>query len=668
MTPALLTAALAFLLSVALTPVVRRLAILAGITDAPGPRRIHLRAIPRSGGLAVGTAVALACGAVAGLPPHMGALAAAGAALLLVVGFADDVLSLSPKLKLLAQVVAAILAVVSGVRLELVAPAGAAGFPALADAALTVAWIVFITNAVNLTDGLDGLASGIGVIAFSMLSAAALRGGDAASALVPLAFTGALLGFLVYNFNPASIFLGDTGSLLIGYAMAVLPLMGNGGHALPALAAFLLVAVPVTDTLLAIARRFLSRCIAAWAEGRFWFGLIDGLRNTLSPDRRHVHHRLLDLGLTQRRAVFMLYLAGGTTGALGYLVSFSPGWPVDLFAVGFAVAVIAVVESLGFDELQPVRSGLILPLLRRLASHRWLLKGADALVVMGMYAAALWVNGRLGTFTLETAIALVLMVVIQLTAFAALGVYRTAWGMAGVSGVGLLLRACTVGTVTGYVVLRLFALPVGGGAAVVYFSLVLSAVTVIRLSYVLLLHAAQRTLPAEPTLICGTAAGARHALAHLRQAGVGNLKPIGLIALRSRLQGRQVDQLPVLGTLELLPAIVREHRAAHVVIADSSLRGDRAAWVRAVCRQLGVRVHRYMEKFVSYDDTLDGHAGSIDLGAASDIIEELFEGVGIAGIAATGSASDGPGVAMPRVLATPNGTHAESQRRSDEWN
>ncbi len=664
MTTALLVTAVAFLVSVLLTPVVRRLAILAGITDAPGPRRIHLRVIPRSGGRAVGTAVAIACAVVAGMPAAQGAHAVAGGALLLVVGFADDVLSLAPKFKLLGQIVAAGLAVASGVRLELVAPAGAVGLMAIADAALTVAWIVFITNAVNLTDGLDGLASGIGVIACAFLAATALRGGDVANAVVPLAFTGALLGFLVYNFNPASIFLGDTGSLLIGYAMAVLPLTGNGGHALPTLAAFLLVAVPVTDTLLAIARRFLSRCIAAWAEGRFLFGLLDGLRNTLSPDRRHVHHRLLDLGLTQRRAVLMLYLAGGTTGALGYLVSASPGWPVDLFAVGFALAVIAVVESLGFDELQPVRSGLLLPLLRRLAGHRWLLKAADAVVVMGMYAAALWVNGRLGAFGLETAIALLLMLGIQLLAFAALGVYRAAWGMSGVSGVGLLLRACAAGTVTGYMVLRLLDLPVGGGAAIVYFSLVLSAVTVIRLSYVLLLHAAQRALPAEPTLICGTAAGARHALAHLRQAGVGNLKPIGLIALRPRLQGRQVDQLPVLGTLELLPAIVREHGAVHVVIADPGLRGDRAAWVRAVCRHLGVRVHRYMEKFVSYDDGLPGNASSADLGAASDILEELFDGAGIAGI-------DGSVVIAQRAVATPNGTHAssaESLRRNDEWN
>jgi UDP-GlcNAc:undecaprenyl-phosphate GlcNAc-1-phosphate transferase len=569
MTTALLAGVLALLLSIALTPVVRRLAILAGITDAPGPRRIHLRPIPRSGGLAVGTAVALACGLAAGMPAPMGPLVVAGAALLLVLGFADDIVSLSPKVKLLGQVVAAILAVAGGLRLELLAPAGAAGIAGAADAALTVAWIVFITNAVNLTDGLDGLASGIGVIAFAWLSCAALRGGDAAGALVPLAFTGALVGFLVYNFNPASIFLGDTGSLLIGYAMAVLPLVGDGGHALPTLAAFLLVAVPVTDTLLAIARRFLSRCIASWAEGRFLSGVVEGLRNTVNPDRRHVHHRLLDLGFSQRRAVLMLYLAAGTTGALGYLVSASHGWPVDLFAVGFALAVIAVVQSLGFDELQPVRSGLLLPVLRRLGRHRWVLGSADAALVVLMYAAALWMTDHLATTSVATVIAPILMAALQLSAFAVLGVYRTAWRSAGVSGIGLLLRACATGTVAGYVALRLLGLPVSGPAAIVYFSIVLSSVTLMRLSYVLLVHAAHRALPAEPTLICGTATGARHALAHLRQAGVGNLKPVGLVVLRPRLQGRQVDHLPVLGSLDALAAIVREHGVTHLVIADS---------------------------------------------------------------------------------------------------
>lgn len=660
MTPVLF-GAVALILSLALTPLARRFAVLVGMTDTPGPRRIHQQPIPRAGGLAVAVSVAVACVACGGLPPQIHVFVVVGGALLIAVGFADDVLSLSPRTKLVGQIAAGALAVAGGLRLGLLAPAEVGGVLGTLDAGITVFWIVFVTNAVNLTDGLDGLAGGIGIVAFSWLTCAALRTGDMSGALVPAAMAGALLGFLAYNFNPASIFLGDTGSLLIGYAMAVLPLVGVQGGAVPPLAAFLLVAVPVTDTLLAIARRFLFRCISAWGAGRFWFGITDGLRNTVAPDRRHIHHRLLDLGFTQRRAVLMLYLAAGTTGALGYLVTASPGWPVDLFAVGFGICVIAVVQSLGFDELQPARSGVFLPLLRRVARHRWLLVTADACLVVGMYGAALLMaNGLAGTESgMAVAGALVLMAGVQLASFLVVGVYRTSWRTSGVSGFGLLVRACTVATASGYMGLRLVGLPVSAPAAIVYLSLFLCAVTLMRLSYVLLTHAAQRAAPAERTLICGTATGARHALAHLRQAGVGNLMPVGLVALRPRLEGREVDQLPVLGTLDVLPSIIREQRATQLVIADPALRGELAAWVRAVCRHSGVRFHRYVEKLVSYDD-LAGKLGETPTAdAASEFLGELAEEINIDGQSLSIAAS---------VVRRPNGVHENVHRRRSEWN
>jgi UDP-GlcNAc:undecaprenyl-phosphate GlcNAc-1-phosphate transferase len=607
MTLVLIAGAVALLLSLSLTPAVRHLATVAGITDAPGPRRIHARPIPRSGGVAVAVAVVLACGLVTGMPSQITMPVLAGAALLLVIGLADDVLSLSPRLKLLGQVAAALLAVAGGLRLSLFASSETGGALVALDAGITVLWIVFVTNAVNLTDGLDGLASGIGVMAMTWLTLSVLRAGDPAASLVPIVLSGALLGFLAYNFNPASIFLGDAGSLVIGYALAVLPLAGTVGHPLPPLAVFLFVAVPVTDTLLAIARRFLSRCVGAWGEGRFWFGITDGLRNTVNPDRRHIHHRLLDLGFTQRRAVLMLYLAAGTTGALGYLVAASSAWPVDLFAVGFGVSVIAVVQALGFDELQPARSGIFLPLLRRLARHRSLLVVVDAGLVVATYGAALWiVDGPRGLGSPVTAgAAFSLMTGLQLALFAVTGVYRTAWRAAGVSGLGLLVRACAGGAVGGYMVLGALGLPGGAVIAVVYFSLLLSVVALMRLSYVMLAHAAQRMLPAEPALICGTVTGAHNALAYLRQTGVVGLKPVGLVTVRPRWQGRQVEQLPVLGTIDTLPTLIAHHGVRHLIVADPSLEGELAVWVRAVCRHFGVETRRYIEKLVAYDEPLE---------------------------------------------------------------
>ena len=647
MTLAIITGAVALLLSLVLTPVARRLSLAVGMTDAPGGRRIHLRPIPRGGGVAVAMAAVVACAVYAGLPTGVSTFALGGGALLLVVGLADDLLSLRPHTKLLGQVLAAVLAVAGGLRLSLFDSTGVGGVFALLDPALTVMWVVLITNAVNLTDGLDGLAAGVGVIACAWLACAALVGAEPGAAIAPLALAGALLGFLAYNFNPATIFLGDAGSLVIGYAMAVLPLVGTGGRGMPLVAAALLVAFPVTDTMLAIARRFVSRCVRLWGDGFFWRGLIEGLRSTLLPDRGHIHHRLLDLGFSQRRTVLLIYLASATTGALSYVMARSPGWPVDLFAVGLAIGVIAIVQALGIGELQLVRSGLFLPLVRRLAPQRWLITAVDAWLVGAVYGGALLlVGGRpadLRAAAISGASALAFMASLQLVTFHALGVYRTAWRAAGVGGFGLLIRACAAGTVSGYVILRLLGLPTGVAVAVVHFFFLLSAVTLVRFSYVLLLRGALGTAEAEPALVCGTGEWARYALGRLRRVGPPSLRPVGFIELRPRWQGRQLDRLPVLGTLDALPIIVEEQRVRHLVIADPALRGDALAWVQAVCRQLGVRVHRYMEKFVSHCEAVDQLCGVKDVATAWAVLGKVFGEMGLDGcvLSVAGSGSNG---------------------------
>ena len=592
--------AAAFLIALAATPVMRRLAFLCGATDVPDARRVHSRPTARAGGVAVALAAAVGL-VLAGAAAHLGSLVLSGAALLLVVGMIDDVWSLRPETKLVAQAAAAVLAVAGGLRLDCFGHTPVLG-AALLDAVLTGVWIVLITNALNLTDGLDGLASGIGLISLLWMAATAAHTGDVASAAAPLILGAAILGFLPYNFNPASIFLGDSGSLVIGYALAVLPLAGSAGPIVPPLAALFLVAVPAADTSLAIARRFLSRCLRAWGEGLFWEGLSDGLKNTARPDRRHVHHRLLDLGFSQRRAVLLLYMAAASTAALAYLVAGVPSWPVDVVALCIGVTVIWLVQALGFDELQPARSNLILPVLRRLARRRPLIIVVDLVLVVAAYTGSLALTGG-REMTVPAAVAAVaLMASAQLGAFSLLGVYRTAWRITGVTGFGMLLRACGAGTIAGYLTLRLLGLPAGGDAAVVHFLLFLPAAMLTRLSFVLLLHAVRTNAP-ERALICGTASEGLHALVRLRRNASLGLHPIGFVEMQPRLQGRQVGQLPVLGTLDALPAIVVDRQVRHFVVADPALGEAGFQWLRAVCRQHGVRVHRYVEQLVDCDET-----------------------------------------------------------------
>jgi UDP-GlcNAc:undecaprenyl-phosphate GlcNAc-1-phosphate transferase len=591
---------IAFLVSLALTPVVRRLAFTFGITDMPDARRVHTRPTPRAGGIAVTIATAAGLAFCQCASAQLGPFVVGGALFLFAVGIVDDLRSLPAGTKLVAQLVAAILAVAGGVRLPLFAAVGVPALEAL-DVALTVVWIVLITNALNLTDGLDGLASGIGVIGLLWLTTIAARSGDLVAALPSLILAGALLGFLPYNFNPATIFLGDSGSLVIGYALAVLPLTGRDVPLVTPLAALLLVAVPATDTGLAIARRFLSRCLRAWAEGKFLEGVHDGLRNTARPDRRHIHHRLIDLGFTQRRAVNLLWVAALSTAALGYLVVRTPGWPVDVVALGLAITVIWLVQTLGFDELQPARSGLILPVVRRLARHRALILVLDAGLVVTAYAGSLAIAGGPRMQLVPVAAAIAVMALAQIGTFAVLGVYRTAWFMTEASGFGMLVRACAAGTTAGYIALRLLVLPAGGDAAVVHFLLLLPAVTLTRFSHALLTHA-RRSAGPERALICGTSAEAQHALARLRGNGhAKTFEPIGFVELRPRLQGRQVGHLPVFGTLEGLPGILDERRVSHLIVADPMLDGAAFRWVHAVCRHHGVRLHRYVETLETCD-------------------------------------------------------------------
>jgi len=300
-----LLALLAATISLAATPLARRLALRAGAVDEPGSRRVHAAPTPRLGGLAVASGIlgSIAVGAAVGAPQTMRILAdgartwglGAGALVVLVVGAMDDVRGISPAVKLVAQIVAAGLAVAGGYWIAGVTNPFTGAYVVLggAGALLTIVWVVAISNAFNLIDGLDGLAAGVGLIAaVTLLTIAWIEGRQE---VLPLwaVVVGALAGFLVHNFAPASIFLGDSGSLLLGYLIALLALQAleKSATVVVVLASVLALGLPITDTALAIVRRTMT----------------SGPRGIVRADRAHLHHRLLDGAMSQRRAVLVLY-------------------------------------------------------------------------------------------------------------------------------------------------------------------------------------------------------------------------------------------------------------------------------------------------------------------------------------------------------------------------
>ena len=276
--------AVAFTVAAAVMPLVIRLSPAVGAMDLPGDaRRIHTRPTPRMGGL--GILAALLAGAAL-FPSPTAQLTSAGGALVAAVGLTDDVFSLSPRWKLLGQTASALLLPLWGFSFQsLRLFAWRLPLSPFGGSTLTVLFAVALMNAVNFTDGLDGLAAGC------VLPCALLFGGNA-----PL-LAGATAGFLLYNAPPAKTFLGDTGSLLLGYGMAVLLLLRSTSLSLPLL---LPAVVPLSDLLFAVIRRALRR------------------QSPFAADREHIHHKLLRAGFSAKRVTLTLTALSSLFAAVGF--------------------------------------------------------------------------------------------------------------------------------------------------------------------------------------------------------------------------------------------------------------------------------------------------------------------------------------------------------------
>ncbi len=337
--------AVAFGVTVLATPVVRRIALARAWTDAPdGLRKLHAQPTPSAGGLAIFAGVAVATALAAAAMPMLGLgglglswTVIAGGVVMVSLGATDDLRGLGFKTKLAVEVGVAFALLHAGLRIDL------SSLPFIGDdvyidvlysVPITILWIVGVINAVNLLDGIDGLASGVAAIAFASMALAYGIEGDLPLVVVAVVFVGALAGFLVHNFNPASIFMGDSGSLFLGFSLAVYTLSGPvhaQGFVAPVLP-LLALGLPLLDTSLSIVRR------------------VAGRRAIMAPDHDHIHHRMSGL-MSTRKAVGTLYAVSATFGLLAVLATTMTATGA-LIAVACAGAVAAgLVIRLGYVRL-----------------------------------------------------------------------------------------------------------------------------------------------------------------------------------------------------------------------------------------------------------------------------------------------------------------------------
>lgn len=346
-------------LAILTTPVAIWLAGWIGAVDHPGVRTVHERPIPRIGGVAIFLSALSPIISVIFLNNNIGFAFRAvrvqlitllgSAALVFAVGLVDDLKGLPARIKFLVELLTATALYVVGVRISRIAITdgwmlvlGGWGY------VLTILWIVGVTNAVNLSDGLDGLAAGICSIACGVIALFAIHSGNVIMGVFMLALLGSLCGFLVFNFHPAKVFMGDCGSLFLGFVIAASSVMcmtksaAFVGLALPALA----LGIPIFDTLFSMLRRFLER------------------RSLFAPDRSHFHHRLLDLGLQHRHAVVAIYLATLLATGLGLFMMISENIG-SLVVFGFVLLLIVLL----FRMVGAVYLGDTLTRLQRKSAH-----------------------------------------------------------------------------------------------------------------------------------------------------------------------------------------------------------------------------------------------------------------------------------------------------------
>jgi UDP-GlcNAc:undecaprenyl-phosphate GlcNAc-1-phosphate transferase len=526
------------------------------------------------------------------------ALCAAG---MFVLGLIDDLRSMDPQHKLAGQIVLTSILVFLGFRLEWTS------YKTI-DLFLSILWIVGITNAFNLLDNMDGLSAGVAFIAALFTFLLHLSGPGAASTeavlLMTACYLGALLGFLVYNFNPASIFMGDAGSLFIGFVMACLMTMGGSVHAVGGSVANLLsvIAIPILIVFIPI----LDTGFVSFMRKLFRRPISQGGKD-------HSSHRMVAIGLSEKKAVLVLYGFSVASGLIALAVRhLNIGLTLVLitlyllFVVFFWIYLGRVKVYSEKSILSEESASVLTPILVQITYRRRIFEVLlDVVLISVAYYTAylLRFEGQVGEdfdFFLRS---LPIMLACQTFSFYIMGVYRGIWESTGVKDLIGYVKAITIGTVMPMLILLFIYRFQSFSRAVfvIYWGVMLILFSLSRLSFRLLDEGVR--LPSrkgDRALIYGAGIGGQFALKEIQSNPDLNLQPVGFVDDNPRLRGRKIKGYPVLGGGENLGDIISSHDIRTVIVSFKRTGAEKAADVKSLCDQLNIKVEvRQMQVLIS---------------------------------------------------------------------
>ena len=573
-----LAAASAFCLTLAVTPLVRRFALLAGYVDKPAGDRWGQRVVPRLGGVGLFVAVVTATLALLRLDRVLiGVLVACS--LVFVLGVVDDLHRLRPYTKLFWQLAVGCVLVMWGIRIELVR------WPWL-SIPLSIFWFVLVMNAFNLLDNMDGLAAGVGAIAAAFCAFHAALAGQWTVAMMAAIIGGACLGFLRYNFPPAKIYMGDSGSHLLGLSLSAVALLGTWHRstqlisimAVPAL----VLAVPIFDTCFVTLQRLTHR------------------QHPFQGGRDHVSHRLAILGLSARQTVLVLYAVSGILGGISlWSIRLSPlgtavVWLLTLTTVillGTYLAKVKVYELARGSEIPPGQARAPVTWLDTMLLHKRRLVEilVDFFLIASAYVGAYLLRFEANlTPYLQALIlqSLPVVLVIKLACFAGCGLYRGVWRYLGLSDLFAMVKAVALGSLVSLISLLYIWRFQGYSRAVFIIDgmLLLLAVGASRVvERVLDRWIGTMTEHGAPVLIIGAGDTGAQVLRHLKFEARTARRVIGFLDDDAGKLGARIHGCRVLGSRTRLAELLEEHEIREVLVAISDPPGELLEYVRQCC-------------------------------------------------------------------------------------
>jgi len=602
----------AALVSLGLTPLIGKLALYLGATDIPGERKIHSQPIPRLGGVCVVVSVVCAVnlwslighGGEWEVPHESPAwfVLIIGGLWIFIVGLWDDIYSLGAGVKFLLQSVAALTAIGLGVQFNHFSFLGETGIEiGWLAYPLTFLWIIGITNAFNLVDGLDGLSTGLASIAAGTSAMVFFLRGNYPEALLLFIVLGALVGFLRYNFFPAKIFLGDSGSLFVGYTLAITAITGSqkGVTALAIIFPLLVFGLPIADTLLSMFRRFFNGLTQppSHSNSRVKQG-ISYLSRVFVPDQDHIHHRLLSIGFSHRHAVLLLYGLAFLLAALAFITVLANGRNAGLVLILVGLATYVGISKLGYKEVRVVEADTLLRLYEKLGLHKIFFLGfLDLFLIAISYWASFflkyeptWNSHDISWYRSVFPISLA----IQFGVFYVFGLYNGIWRALSTGDILRISFAVCSGILLSSIV-SVISFPPSGNLGFVLINLLflLGAMIGCRSTFRILDYFRFWQIPlGQDSIIYGAGQGGQLVLREMFQNSNLGFRPIGFLDDDPALIACTVNRLPVLGSIDNLEEVLTKHPHANLVVASQKIQGDSLKTVFEVCRKKRVKVYK----------------------------------------------------------------------------